>query len=74
MPALELVSKTAPRAPSRDLHSSTQPPQNIFCVTLDVYRISRILTNGSRLSHKAGAKSGDSQSGQWRFFRVAGNG
>jgi hypothetical protein len=47
-----------PERPSRDLHSSTQALQNNFYEALDVYRISRILTNGSRLSHKATANQG----------------
>ena len=50
--------KLAPSAASRDLHSRAQASPNNFYEALDVYRISRILTNGSRLSHKARANQG----------------
>ncbi len=51
--------KPAPRAPFlRFGHSHTQGPKNNFHEALDVYRNSRILTNGSRLSQKLRADQG----------------
>ena len=50
--------KCRPEAAFHDLHSRAQPRGKYLQEALDVYGISRILTNGSGLSHKARANQG----------------
>jgi hypothetical protein len=52
------ASKSPSTVATRDLHSRAQGPENYFYEGLDVYRKSRILTNGSRLSQKPRVNQG----------------